>query len=100
MHGMTVSARFEVHGRVQGVGYRAFVLREASVLRLQGWVRNCADGSVEVAAIGAAEDLGRLQHRLHAGPPGAQVTRVDRREWAAPARIDAGFMIAGFMIQD
>jgi hypothetical protein len=43
-----------VHGRVQGVGFRYFVMREARALGLSGWVRNQADGSVEVEAEGAA----------------------------------------------
>jgi acylphosphatase len=93
MQDMTASARFEVFGRVQGVGYRAFVLRAAQPLRLVGWVRNRDDGSVEVAALGSSADLELLQHRLTIGPPGASVTRVERREWTVPTGRGAGFEI-------
>ena len=53
----TQARRFLVRGRVQGVGFRWFVEREAHVLGIAGWVRNNADGSVEVLAIGSREQL-------------------------------------------
>jgi len=81
-----------VRGRVQGVGYRVFALREASYLGLAGFVANESDGSVRVVAEGPAEDLDRLLERLTDGPPAGFVDRViDRRE---PARgIIGGFRI-------
>jgi acylphosphatase len=83
--------RYLVTGRVQGVGYRYFVLREAERLGLAGFARNLPDGSVEVVAEGAEEVLGQLETRLRAGPSFASVAAVDRAP--APARGDAGFHI-------
>jgi acylphosphatase len=66
-----------VHGRVQGVGFRLFVLRRAQALGLAGWVANRPDGSVAVVAEGPAEALGQLLDLLHDGPPGAGVRSVE-----------------------
>ncbi len=93
IHKMTASARFEVYGRVQGVGYRAFVLSVARPLRLQGWVRNRSDGAVEVAALGLEADVERLYRCLQTGPAGAQVMHVERQEWERPAPPGQGFVI-------
>lgn len=65
-----------VTGRVQGVGFRWFVRREASRLSLAGWVRNRPDGSVEVAAEGSADALAELRVVLAEGPEGARVAEV------------------------
>jgi acylphosphatase len=67
---------FLVRGRVQGVGFRWFVHREASELELRGWVRNTEDGDVEVVAAGVAEDLDELRRSLHRGPRGSRVDGV------------------------
>ena len=67
---------FLIQGRVQGVGFRWFVHREASELNLRGWVRNTEDGDVEVVVSGAAEDLGELRGNLKKGPRGSRVDRV------------------------
>jgi acylphosphatase len=75
-----------VHGLVQGVGFRWFVLREADDLALVGWVRNQADGSVEIVAEGPDDRLDRLLALVQDGPPGAFVSRVDARR--EPARGD------------
>src|SRR5512136_2113217 len=72
--------RFLVRGRVQGVGYRWFVEREAHLLGIAGWVRNNADGSVEVLAMGSREQLLGLQSRLRAGPRAARVDDVEELE--------------------
>ena len=82
-----------VRGRVQGVGFRVFVLREAGYLGLDGFVANERDGSVRVVAEGSQADLDALEERLHDGPPASIVERViARRE---PARGgSAGFRIA------
>lgn len=69
-----------VRGRVQGVGFRNFVEREAAGLSLKGWVRNLADGRVEVFAQGTAASLDALQGRLWAGPRWAEVREVEVRE--------------------
>lgn len=67
---------FLIKGRVQGVGFRWFVHREASDLALRGWVRNTEDGDVEVVATGSPEDLAELRDSLRKGPRGARVDRV------------------------
>jgi acylphosphatase len=65
-----------VRGRVQGVGFRYFVLREAARLDLNGWVANEADGSVRVVADGPRGALEELLEALREGPPAAIVERV------------------------
>ena len=67
---------FHVQGRVQGVGFRWFVHREASELRLSGWVRNTEEGEVEVVASGTPEDIADLRASLRRGPRGARVDRL------------------------
>lgn len=63
-----------VTGRVQGVGYRWWVQRQAEALSLVGWVMNANDErSVELVAEGGAEALDELARRLAIGPPGARV---------------------------
>jgi acylphosphatase len=69
--------RFFVRGRVQGVGFRWFVEREAQILQIAGWVRNDPDGSVEVLAIGTPEQLADLRSRLQEGPRAARVDDVE-----------------------
>jgi len=69
--------RFRVFGRVQGVGYRRFVVGAAGALGLRGTVTNCPDGSVEVVAAGPAAGLDLLRDRLRIGPRFANVTNVD-----------------------
>jgi len=65
-----------VQGRVQGVGYRATTLDEARRLGLAGWVRNRADGAVEVLAEGTESKLNLFLDFLHHGPRGAHVKTV------------------------
>ncbi len=60
---------FLIQGRVQGVGFRWFVQREASELDLRGWVRNTEEGEVEVVASGSQNDLAELRASLRRGPP-------------------------------
>lgn len=67
---------FLVQGRVQGVGFRWFVHREASELELRGWVRNTEDGDVEVVVAGEPDDLNDLRSTLKRGPRGSRVDRV------------------------
>ena len=68
--------RYVVSGRVQGVGFRWFVEREAATLGIAGWVRNREDGRVEVMATGTREQLGALHRRLREGPRAARVDDV------------------------
>ena len=65
-----------VKGRVQGVGFRWFVHREAGMLGLRGWVRNTEDGHVEVLAAGEPEDLAMLRTALDRGSRGSRVDAV------------------------
>jgi acylphosphatase len=67
---------FLVQGRVQGVGFRWFVQREAGMLDLRGWVRNTEDGEVELVASGPADDLAKLRARLRSGPRGSRVDHL------------------------
>ncbi len=90
----TLARRFLVRGRVQGVGFRWFVEREAHLLGLTGWVRNNADGSVEVLAMGSRDQLLALQSRLRAGPRAARVDDVEELE-ARPVAGLTTFRIEG-----
>lgn len=65
-----------VSGRVQGVGFRWFVVSTAEALGVTGWVANARDGSVRVVAEGPQDALESLVGRLRQGPPGAQVRDV------------------------
>jgi acylphosphatase len=65
-----------VQGRVQGVGFRWFVQREAANLALRGWVRNTEEGEVEVLASGSADQLAALRSSLRRGPRGSRVDRL------------------------
>lgn len=81
-----------VMGRVQGVGFRWFVLDAARQLELRGWVANEADGSVRCVAEGPRRDLEVLVEALGRGPLGARVERVVPR-WGRPAGDLAPFEI-------
>jgi acylphosphatase len=66
-----------VHGRVQGVGFRVFVLRGARKLGLRGWVANEPAGRLRCVAEGPRDALDRLLQELNEGPPSAWVDRVE-----------------------
>ena len=70
------AARLLVEGRVQGVGYRWWTVETAGGLGLDGWVRNRADGSVEILAIGEAAAIEQLLQACGGGPLGASVRAV------------------------
>jgi len=72
----TVRLDATVSGRVQGVGFRYFVLREAMDLGLDGWVANTPAGAVRCVAEGPRQHLEGLLERLHEGPAAAIVDRV------------------------
>ena len=78
-----------VHGDVQGVGFRYFLMREAQRLGLRGWVRNRDDGTVEFIAEGSRADLERLRQTAERGPRMARVDRVDARWSAAAGNLDS-----------
>jgi acylphosphatase len=71
-----------VKGRVQGVGFRWFVQREAAELGLRGWVRNTDDGHVEIIAAGEPDVLTDLKTELRKGSRGSRVDAVLEHELA------------------
>ncbi|HLX56316.1 MAG TPA: acylphosphatase [Ktedonobacteraceae bacterium] len=81
-----------VHGRVQGVGFRYFVVQKAQMLALRGYTRNESDGSVEVLAQGPRLALERLLAYLRQGPPAAHVRDV-RVTWGEPSEHVSGFHV-------
>ncbi|MGB8885841.1 MAG: acylphosphatase [Candidatus Korobacteraceae bacterium] len=85
--------RFVVSGRVQGVGFRWFVEREAAQLGIAGWVRNCENGDVEVMATGGREQLSALRRKLEQGPRASRVDHVG--ESRAPLLVASSFRIEG-----
>ena len=86
--------RYIVRGRVQGVGFRWFVEREAHILGIAGWVRNNHDGSVEVLAQGTRDQLSGLHSRLREGPRAARVDSVEVSDDPAVAAMTS-FRIEG-----
>lgn len=85
----TLSRRIEVTGRVQGVGFRAFVASTARGLGLDGFVRNRKDGSVEALVVGEAQKVEALIAACHEGPPASRVEGVRVSE--AQGVVDKGF---------
>lgn len=75
-----MTVHFLIRGRVQGVGFRWFVHREASELNLRGWVRNTDRGEVEVVAAGDPADLDELRAELRKGSRGSRVDTVVEHE--------------------
>lgn len=73
-----------VHGRVQGVMFRAATREQAQRLGLAGWVRNRSDGTVELVAEGERDYVQHLVTWCHRGPPAARVSRVEI-VWQEPA---------------
>jgi len=87
-----VRAHVKVSGRVQGVGYRAFAARVAAQHGLLGGVRNLDDGRVELDVEGKKAVIEALLHELQAGPPAAQVTKIET-EWSAATERFSSFSI-------
>ena len=85
--------RYVISGRVQGVGFRWFVEREAAQVGVTGWVRNCENGDVEVMATGTREQHSVLRDSLQRGPRAARVDRVG--ESSAPLLQAQSFRIEG-----
>jgi acylphosphatase len=94
MGSVVETRRYIVSGRVQGVGFRWFVEREARALGLSGWVRNRGDGRVEVLAAGSRDQLGALYDKLKAGPRAARVDDISIED-AAPLKDLHTFRIEG-----
>lgn len=79
---MKVINHINVTGRVQGVGYRAFVQRAALTHGVEGWVRNRRDGSVEAVLAGAADMVELVVEACRKGPYAARVENIDVRQGA------------------
>lgn len=88
---MATARLYRVEGWVQGVGFRWFVQRVATALKLTGYVKNLYDGGVEVYAVGREKQLDLLRAELERGPSGARVLRVE--ESPAAVRSYTGFEI-------
>ena len=86
-----------IHGRVQGVGFRAFIERQAQERALDGWVRNREDGSVEAVFAGPAAAVDEVLAACRRGPEGARVEGIDLREEEAagliPSSRSSGFYV-------
>ena len=88
-------AILKIRGRVQGVYYRASMVREAQQLGLTGWVMNCDDGSVAAVAEGPRHAIESLISWGNRGPAGARVEHVEAA-WEAPDRSFSAFVIRRF----
>lgn len=97
MNDHPIAVRARVTGRVQGVAFRAWTKSQAERLRLDGWVRNEADGAVTALIIGPAESVRKLQDALWNGPPAAEVSdvRLERLDTPKSRNARAGFEITG-----
>lgn len=85
--------RVVIRGRVQGVGFRWFVREEARRRNLAGWVRNLADGAVEVAAEGSDAEVLALRSELARGPSGSRVDAVSDVDGGEPTELARPFAI-------
>ena len=85
--------RLLIAGRVQGVGYRTWMLQKATVLGLSGWVRNRADGKVEALIAGDMAAVEELSRACRRGPRYAEVSSIDE-EMADPPE-EEGFHLVG-----
>ena len=67
-----------IHGKVQGVFFRASARKAADALNIKGWVKNRQDGNVEIMANGTEEKLQKFLQWCGQGPPGAEVSAVEQ----------------------
>jgi acylphosphatase len=86
---LAFSARIRIYGKVQGVWFRGWIVREAAGHGLQGWVRNRTDGSVEALFAGDPMVVRQMIDGCHGGPPGARVDRVEEHPGSEP--VPTGF---------
>jgi acylphosphatase len=89
---MAITRHLNIRGRVQGVGFRYEMQREAQKQGVSGWVRNRRDGSVEAEATGPAEAVQSLIDWAHHGPEHAKVEAVEVHSLPAPTEPLAGFV--------
>ena len=88
-----VRYQINVHGRVQGVGFRYFCKTVADSLNVSGWVRNSANGGVEIEAQGTQEVMNSFLSHLEQGPPLAHVSGLDKTE------LGVGKVVAPFEVR-
>ena len=86
---MTTAVRVRIEGRVQGVGFRYWLIEQAVALGLDGWVRNRRDGAVEAVFAGPADAVAAMVRHCHEGPAFARVVRVHEQPEADP--VEPGF---------
>ena len=89
---MTTAVRVLIEGRVQGVGFRYWMIERAGALGLDGWGRNRRDGAVEAVFAGDADAVADMLRCCHEGPAFARVARVHERP--EPGPVDPGFHAA------
>jgi len=89
---MRLARLYVVSGLVQGVGFRFFVNRAASIEGIHGWVRNLSDGRVEIRAEGDADALERFERAVRRGPSAARVDEFETTDVGAGGN-DSGFSI-------
>lgn len=88
---MVIQKHIIIHGRVQGVGYRAWTTATAKKIGLNGWVRNLTDGTVEALFEGSHEQIDAMLHLCERGPLVAKVRQIETRN--TPSQdIDSGFI--------
>lgn len=92
-----MATQVRIHGHVQGVWFRAWTQKAARAHKLDGWVRNTADGCVEALFDGDVDSLQAMLKACHQGPPNATVTAVEVINTADVAQMSTG---AGFFILD
>src|SRR5436190_20851923 len=83
-----IARRLTIRGRVQGVGYRAWMIEAANALGVLGWVRNRRDGDVEAFVQGDARALDGLVAQCRRGPPAARVTEIATFDAAPDPSVD------------
>ncbi len=76
----TVARRLRIHGRVQGVFFRASTRERAREVGTTGWVRNCPDGTVEMWLEGEPDAIESVEEWAHEGPRAARVERVEAED--------------------
>ena len=89
-----IAKKIKVHGRVHGVGFRYYTYRQALQYELTGYVRNVADGTVEILAEGPPEALAHFLSAVRRGPQMSEVTACDTQDVAAGGQY-VDFQISG-----
>ncbi|MDE3016480.1 MAG: acylphosphatase [Pseudomonadota bacterium] len=87
---MADARRVVISGRVQGVGFRAWTVATARNFNLQGWVRNCSNGTVEAVFSGEETNITAMIESCKSGPPAARVESIDQFSWKE--EITGGFI--------